>query len=76
MQTVKVIPDGKYQKIQFPHNYIFKDKDLIINKIGDCIILFPSNKRWETFQNGLNGFSEDFMSGSVGNIDEQIREGL
>lgn len=39
----------------------FKGDDVLIQKVGDAVILVPHEKSWEVFIHGLNNFSEDFM---------------
>jgi antitoxin VapB len=33
-----------------------------IQKHGDAVLLFPHEKIWELFVEGINEFSDDFMS--------------
>lgn len=44
-----------------PKEFQFPGNDVLIQKVGDAVILLPHNKSWEVFLHGLNSFSDDFM---------------
>ncbi|MDR0287494.1 MAG: hypothetical protein LBI03_07325 [Clostridiales bacterium] len=47
-----------------------------MHKVGEAVILFPVDKEWEVFLQGLNGFSDDFMSEGRSQGVDQERETL
>ena len=63
MKTVKVFKSGNSQAVRIPREYQVNGKELIINKIGDTIILFPLEDPWKLFKNSLEEFSDDFFAG-------------
>jgi antitoxin VapB len=63
MQTARLFSNGRSQAVRLPKECQFKGNDVYIKKIGDAVMLFPADKQWETFLHGLNGFSDDFLSG-------------
>jgi len=44
--------------------------------VGETVILFPKDKVWETFLEGLNGFTDDFMANGREQPEMQEREEL
>ena len=62
MMSSKVFISGNSQAIRLPKDYQVEDKDLLIQKIGNTIILFPKKNPWEAFEKSLNEFSDDFMA--------------
>jgi len=62
MKTVKVFQSGNSQAVRIPKEYQVSGKDLIINKIGNTIVLFPTDDPWKLFKNSLNEFSDDFFA--------------
>ena len=62
MQTAKLFVNGRSQAVRLPKEFNFKGTDVFIQKVGDSVILFPKDRVWETFLNGLHGFTEDFMA--------------
>jgi antitoxin VapB len=76
MQTAKLFQNGRSQAVRLPKEYGFTGKEVFIQKVGDSVILFPKNRVWETFLNGLNGFTDDFMTEGRQQPEMQEREGL
>lgn len=74
MQTAKLFINGRSQAVRLPKEYKFSGKDVIIQKVGEAVILLPNNKSWEVFIHGLNSFSADFMSDGRAEDIKQDRE--
>jgi len=62
MQSAKLFINGRSQAVRLPKEFQFSGKDVLIQKVGDAVILLPHDKSWEVFLHGLNSFTEDFMS--------------
>jgi len=62
MRTAKLFQNGRSQAVRLPKEFNFTGDEIFIQKVGDSVILFPKNKTWETFLNGLSRFSDDFMA--------------
>ena len=76
MQTAKLFVNGRSQAVRLPKEFNFKGTDVFIQKVGDSVILFPKDRTWETFLNGLNGFTDDYMANGREQPPIQEREGL
>ena len=76
MQTAKLFVNGRSQAVRLPKEYNFSGTDVFIQKVGDSVILFPKDRAWETFLNGLNGFTDDFLLNGREQPAMQEREGL
>ena len=61
MKTVKVFKSGNSQAVRIPKEYQVNEEELIINKIGNTIILFPGDDPWKLFRKSLQEFSDDFF---------------
>ena len=61
MKTVKVFKSGNSQAVRIPKEYQVNEEEMIINKIGNTIILFPRDDPWELFKKSLEEFSDDFF---------------
>jgi len=48
--------------IRIPKEYQIAGEELIINKIGNTIILFPRDDPWKLFKDSLGEFSDDFFA--------------
>jgi len=62
MQTASLFVNGRSQAVRLPKEYQFQGDSVYIRKVGEAVVLFPVDKEWEVFLQGLNGFSDDFMS--------------
>ena len=62
MKTAKLLNNGDSKAVCLPKEYRFPGNEVGIRKIGNSAILFPNNQAWETFLEGLNGFTDDFYS--------------
>jgi antitoxin VapB len=76
MQTAKLFVNGRSQAVRLPKEFNFSGTDVFIQKVGDSVILFPKDRAWETFLNGLNGFTDDFLLNGREQPPMQEREGL
>ena len=74
MLISKVFKSGNSQAIRLPKEYRVEDKELVIQKIGNTIILFPKNNPWELFEKSLNEFSDDFMADGRNQPKQQHRD--
>jgi antitoxin VapB len=76
MQTAKLFQNGRSQAVRLPKEYNFPGTDVLIQKVGESVILFPKDKVWETFLHGLFGFTDDFLANGREQPEMQEREGL
>ncbi len=76
MQTAKLFINGRSQAVRLPKEFQFKGGDVLIQKVGDAVILVPHEKSWEVFLHGINNFSEDFMENGRDQGIVQKRENL
>lgn len=63
MDTAKIFTNGKSQAVRLPKEYRFAGEEVYIKKVGETVMLFPKEQSWQTFLNGLNGFTPDFCAG-------------
>lgn len=61
METAKLFENGRSQAVRLPKKFRFDGNEVFVQRLGDAVILVPKENLWETFLNGLNGFSEDFL---------------
>jgi len=74
MKTAKLFINGRSQAVRLPKEYQFSGNDVIIQKVGDAVILIPHEKSWEVFLHGLNNFTNDFMQNGRNQGIDQERE--
>lgn len=76
MMTAKVFENGRSQAVRLPKEYRFNTNEVVINKIGDMVIMFPQTDRWQSFIRAIDLFSDDFMCDGRGEQTLQERESL
>jgi antitoxin VapB len=61
METAKLFQNGKSQAVRLPKKYRLPGDKVLIQKIGDAVILLPYDNPWLSFMESLKLFSSDFM---------------
>lgn len=62
MHTTRPFMSGRSQAIRIPKEYRFEDTELIVNRIGQSLVITPKIALQETFYSGLAMFTDDFMA--------------
>lgn len=70
MLTAKLFVNGSSQAVRLPKEYRFTGTEVYAQKIGDTVMLVPKEKVWETFLEGINGFTDDYIEIMEKRIDE------
>ena len=76
METAKVFVNGASQAVRLPKQYRFVDDEVYVKKVGEIVYLLPKTSVWETFLNGLQRFTDDFMADGRDQGTEETRESL
>ncbi len=68
MYTAKVFANGGSQAVRLPKEYQFSTDEVIVNKVGDVVMLFPPDRGWDIMEESLKHFTPDFMAerGQIG----------
>ena len=76
MQTAKLFINGRSQAVRLPKEFQFTGNDVLIQKVGNAVMLFAHEKSWEVFLSGLNNFSDDFFNDGRNQSNVQVRDTL
>jgi len=68
--------NGQSQAVRLPKEYRFPGDEVGIKRVGNMVVLYSVDHIWDTFLEGLNGFSDDFMASGREPQGEQLRESL
>lgn len=72
METAKIFENGRSQAVRLPKKFRFNTDEVIVQQLGDAVILVPKESMWQTFMDGLNGFTDDvFADGRNQGIQEE-----
>ena len=61
VHKTKPFMSGRSQAIRIPKEYRMPDESVIVNQIGDSIIITPEKSLKAVFYAGLNNLTDDFM---------------
>lgn len=76
MMTAKVFENGRSQAVRLPKECRFDTDEVVVNKIGDIVLLMPKTSRWSSFMQAIDMFSDDFMENEGDGEKKQERENL
>lgn len=49
MATAKVFENGRSQAVRLPKEYRFSSDEVLINRVGDVVLLMPKDSKWDSF---------------------------
>lgn len=61
METAKIFENGRSQAVRLPKKFRFSEDEVYIQDLGKAVLLVPKNEVWQTFLEGVNDFTVDFM---------------
>ncbi len=62
LHTTKPFMSGRSQAIRIPKEYQFDDTEVIINRVGDSLVITPKSSLKDAFYTGLSMLSDDFLA--------------
>lgn len=62
MLTAKIFENGRSQAVRLPKECRFDADEIIVNKVGDIVLLLPKTNKWSSFIQALDMFSADCFS--------------
>lgn len=76
MDIADVLYTGSTQTVNIPAQYHIDSSQVYVNRIGDVIMLIPTDKAKEFFLSSFDMFSDDFMEDGRTEEIESTREPL
>ena len=61
MMTAKIFENGRSQAVRLPKEYRFSSEEVLVNKIGDMVVLIPKERKWDSFMKAIDMFTVDYM---------------
>ncbi len=59
METARIFENGRSQAVRLPKKFRFNVDEVVVQQLGDAVILVPKESLWKTFMEGLEGFTSD-----------------
>lgn len=76
METAKVFETGRSQAVRLPKKFRFNVDEVVVQQLGDAVLLVPKESLWQTFLDGLNGFTDDILENGREQGAQEERESL
>lgn len=76
MNTAKLFTNGRSQAVRLPKEYRFDEDEVVINRVGDTVVLYPKSSGWSSLLNASGRFTDDFMADRNQPKDGDERDGL
>lgn len=76
MDTAKIFENGRSQAVRLPQKYRFNADEVVIQRLGDAVLLVPKESLWNTFMDGVNSFTEDIFENGRDQGGQEERDGL
>ena len=76
METAKIFTNGGSQAVRLPKNYRFDTDEVMVNRVGNVVMLIPKDDRWQSVLESLNMFTEDFLKEKIESLPLEEREAI
>ena len=76
METAKIFENGRSQAVRLPQKYRFNADEVVIQRLGDAVLLVPKESLWNTFMDGVNSFTEDIFENGRDQGGQEERDSL
>ena len=61
METAKIFENGRSQAVRLPKKFRFNVDEVVVQQVGEAVILVPKESLWQTFMEGLDSFTDDIF---------------
>ncbi|MBO5605588.1 MAG: AbrB/MazE/SpoVT family DNA-binding domain-containing protein [Acidaminococcaceae bacterium] len=76
METAKIFSNGGSQAVRLPKQYRFNSEEVLINRIGNIVMLIPKDDQWENTLKSLDMFTDDFLADPIEPLPLENREAI
>lgn len=76
METAKIFSNGGSQAVRLPKQYRFNSEEVLINRIGNIVVLIPKDDQWENTLKSLDMFTDDFLADPIEPLPLENREAI
>ena len=74
MDVAKVFSNGGSQAVRLPKTCRFDNEEVFVNRIGNVVMMFPKEDRWQCLLSSLDLFTDDFLSEEIEQLPLEERE--
>ncbi|HIV17620.1 MAG TPA: AbrB/MazE/SpoVT family DNA-binding domain-containing protein, partial [Candidatus Alectryocaccobium stercorigallinarum] len=66
--------NGRSQAVRLPKKYRFNTDEVVVQKLGNAVILVPKDSLWQTFTDGVDSFTDDIFQNGREQGNQEKRE--
>lgn len=74
--TAKLFYNGRSQAVRLPKSVNFPGSEVCVAKLGDAVLLYPKEKAWDIFMDGVNSLTPDVFADGRPVVTPSVREPL
>ena len=74
METAKIFENGRSQAVRLPKKFRFNTDEVVVQKLGNAVILVPKDSLWQTFTDGVDSFTDDIFQNGREQGNQEKRE--
>ncbi|MHB1611929.1 MAG: type II toxin-antitoxin system antitoxin VapB [Sulfobacillus sp.] len=76
MDRAKIFQSGRSQAVRLPKQFRFGGSEVFVKRVGQAVVLLPTDDAWDSLAKSLELFSDDYMAERQQPTDQQPREEL
>ena len=76
MEYARIFTNGGSQAVRLPKSCRFEETEVIVNRIGNVVMLTPKSDPWASTLQGLSMFTDDFLADGIEEFPLQERSPL
>lgn len=61
METAKIFENGRSQAVRLPKKFRFNAEEVVVQQLGEAVLLVPRESLWKVFMEGLESFTDDIF---------------
>ena len=72
MERAKIFFDGEHQLIKLPKECSFEGDEVLVNRVGEAVVMLPKGKPLAGVLAGIDMFTPDFMEDYDGTRENKL----
>ena len=76
METAKIFENGRSQAVRLPKKFRFNVDEVVVQQLGEAVLLVPKESLWQVFTDGLNSYKDDIFQDGRNKGTQEERERL
>lgn len=74
MERAKIFQSGRSQSVRLPKEFRFNGSEVFVKRVGNAVVLLPTDDAWDSLAQSLDLFSADYMTERKQPLEQQRGE--